>query len=260
MGGFSFASVVLSYFLTAGGLLTGSILITKLHTTSEVVGLLCWAIGSFIGGFFAARASRGSTIIEPAIGAVLVVATLVISVMGGESAREMWHAGGSSVGKFVAEVTAALVIGAVAGAFVSEKAFGEATTSGAPWIVYSALTSLGAMVMAAIVCVLLAVRGESSLDKLATMVLVGTVAGAFLGGVAIGASARLRVMGPAFLGGALGVVALTLLSLTQGGGGGRGLHEDGAAAGVAIIAVIAGLVTMFGAGVGWAIWGKKNAA
>jgi len=257
MGGFSIASVVLSYFLTAGGLLTGSILITKLQTTSEVVGLLCWAIGSFIGGFFAARASRGSTIIEPAIGAVLVVATLVISVFGGDSARAMWHAGGGSVGKFVAEITAALVVGAVAGAFVSEKAFGEATTSGAPWILYSALTSLGAMVMAAIICVLLAVRGENSIDKLATMVLVGTVAGAFLGGVAIGASARMRVMGPAFLGGALGVVALTLLSLTQGGG--HGMHEDGAAAGVAIIAVIAGIVTMLGAGTGWAIWGKKNA-
>ena len=258
MGGFSFASVILSYFLTAGGLLTGSILITKLHTTSEVVGLLCWAIGSFIGGFFAARASRGSTIIEPAIGAVLVVATLVISMMGGESARDMWHAGGSSVGKFVAEVTAALVIGAVAGAFVSEKAFGEATTSGLPWILYSALTSLGAMVMAAIVCVIVAVRGDSSVDKLATMVLVGSVSGAFLGGVAIGASARMRVMGPAFLGGAVGIVALTLLSLTTSGSG--GMHQDGAAAGVAIIAVIAGIVTMLGAGLGWTIWGKKNAA
>lgn len=260
MGGFSFASVILSYFLTAGGLLTGSILITKLHTTSEVVGLLCWAIGSFIGGFFAARASRGSTIIEPAIGAVLVVATLVISMMGGESARDMWHAGGSSVGKFIAEVTAALVIGAVAGAFVSEKAFGEATTSGAPWILYSALTSLGAMVMAAIVCVILAVRGDSSADKLATMVIVGTVAGALLGGVAIGASARMRVMGPAFLGGAIGVAGLALLSLTTTGSGSGGMHQDGAAAGVAIIAVIAGIVTMLGAGLGWTIWGKKNAA
>src|SRR3569832_2404243 len=155
MGGFSFASVVLSYFLTAGGLLTGSILITKLHTTSEVVGLLCWAIGSFIGGFFAARARRGSTIIEPAIGAVLVVATLVISVMGGESARELWHAGGSSVGKFVAEVTAALV-------------------------------------MAAIVCVLLAVRCESSLDKLAAGGRGGAGAGAGRGGGAGGAAARRR--------------------------------------------------------------------
>jgi hypothetical protein len=259
MGGFSFASVVLSYFLTAGGLLTGSILITKLHTTSEVVGLLCWAIGSFIGGFFAARASRGSTIIEPAIGAVLVVATLVLSVMGGDSARAMWHAGGTGIGKFVAEVTAALVIGAVAGAFVSEKAFGEATTSGAPWILYSAFTSLGAMVMAAIVFVILAVRGDSSADKLATMVLVGSVAGALIGGIAIGASARMRVMGPAFLGGALGIVALTLLSLTQTGSGSSGLHESGAAAGVAIIAVIAGIVTMLGAGIGWTIWGKKNA-
>ncbi|MEO6773170.1 MAG: hypothetical protein ABI467_09110 [Kofleriaceae bacterium] len=257
MGGFSFASVILSYFLTAGGLLTGSILITKLHTTSEVVALLCWAIGSFIGGFFAARASRGSTIIEPAIGAVLVVATLVISVMGGESAREMWHAGGGSIGKFVAEVTAALVIGAVAGAFVSEKAFGEATTSGVPWILYSALTSLGAMVMAAIVFVILAVRGDSSPDKLATMVIVGTVAGALLGGVAIGASARMRVMGPAFLGGAFGVVALSLLSLTAGNG--ASIHDSSAVAGLAIIALVAGLVTMLGAGLGWVIWGKKNA-
>jgi len=257
MGGFSFASVVLSYFLTAGGLFAGSILITKLHTTSEVVGLLCMAIGSFIGGFFAARASRGSTIIEPAIGAVLVVATIVLAAVGGESAHTMMQLGSSGIGKAVAEMTAALVIGAVAGAFVSEKAFGEATTSGAPWILYSALTSLGAMIMVGTIVVIVAVRGESSVDKLTTMILVGIVSGAFVGGVAIGASARMRVMGPAFLGGALGIVAVTLLGLTQGGG--RGMHEDGAAAGIAIVAVIAGIVTMLGAGTGWVIWGKKNA-
>ncbi|HEY6034693.1 MAG TPA: hypothetical protein VIV58_10550 [Kofleriaceae bacterium] len=250
--------MVLSYFLTAGGLLTGSVLIAKLHTTSEVVGLLCMAIGSFIGGFFAARASRGSTIIEPAIGAVLVVATIVIAAVGGENAHTVMQIGSGAVGKAVAEMTAALIIGAVAGAFVSEKAFGEATTSGLPWILYSALTGLGAMIMVGTIVVIIGARGESSVDKLATMMIVGIAAGALLGGIAIGASARLRVMGPAFLGGALAVVAVTLLGLTQGGG--RGVHEDGAAAAIAIVAVIAGLLTMFGAGIGWAIWGKKSAA
>ena len=122
MGGFSFASVVLSYFLTAGGLLTGSILITKLHTTSEVVGLLCWAIGSFIGGFFAARASRGSTIIEPAIGAVLVVLTIVATAAGSDTGKVMWHMGDSGIGKVLAEITAALVIGAAAGLYPALRA------------------------------------------------------------------------------------------------------------------------------------------
>jgi len=257
MGGFSIASVVLSYFLTAGGLLGGSILITKLHTTSEAVALLCWALGSFVGGFFAARASRGSTIIEPAIGAVLVVLTLVLTVTGSDAGKLMWHSGPTGVGKFIAEMAAALVVGAAAGAFVSEKMFGEATTSGAPWILYSALCAFGSAFMTATVITILMLKKDSTLDDLVKAVLLGSAGGAVLGGIAIGASARLRVLGPAFLGGAIGVAGMFMLGLTQKGS--TEGHTAEAATGLAILALGGGIATLIGAAIGWSAIGKRNA-
>lgn len=262
MGGFSIASVVLSYFLTAGGMLAGTLLMGKLHTSSEAVALLCWALGSFIGGFFAARASRGSTIIEPAVGAILVVLTVVATAAGSDTGKVMWHMGESGLGKVLAEITAALVVGAVAGAFVSEKMFGEATVSGAPWILYSALSSFGATFITAVVVAILMMKNHADSADFATdlakMFLIGAVLGAILSGVAIGASARLRVIGPAFLGGALGVAGLGLLSIMLAAGDAHGKSGE-AAAGIAILALGGGIATMIGAAIGWAAVGKRTA-
>lgn len=255
MGGFSIASVVLSYFLTAGGLLLGSLLQVKLKTTSEPVALLMMAAGAFVGGFLAARASRGSTIIEPAIGAVLVVVTLVVTIMGGETGKAMWHAGGSSAGKYIAEVAAALMVGAAAGAFLSEKMFGEATTSGAPWIIYSGFTAFGATFMIATLVAIIMVKSDTrSADSLVTAVTIGGLGGILLAGIAAGASARMRILGPAFLGGALGMVGLVLFTLAAGGS-----EQKDIAAVTAVLAVIGGVINLTGAAIGWAVFGKRNA-
>ena len=113
MGGFSFASVILSYFLVAGGLLTGTLGIAYLKPSSEIVAYMCFAAGSFLGGFIAARASRGSTIIEPAIGAVLLIATIVLMVGGTSIGKMMWHADGTT--KFIAAVAGCSAVGALGG-------------------------------------------------------------------------------------------------------------------------------------------------
>jgi hypothetical protein len=262
MGGFSIASVVLSYFLTAGGMLAGTLLMGKLHTSSEAVGLLCWALGSFIGGFFAARASRGSTIIEPAIGAILVVLTIIATAAGSDTGKLLWHMGGSSLGKPLAEVTAALVVGACAGAFVSEKMFGEATVSAAPWILYTALTSFGATFMVAVIVSILGAKGNATQDSLGKMFIIGAVIGALVAGIAVGASARLRVLGPAFVGGTLGTFGLFMLFValfTAAVGEGANGETNKAIVGFAIISVGGGIVTLIGSAIGWSAIGKRNA-
>src|SRR5664279_2331524 len=168
MGGFSFASVVLSYFLVAGGLLTGTLLIGYTHTSSQPLQFAMWAAGSFVGGFFAARASRGSTIVEPAIGAVLLVVTIAAMIGGSDVGKLMWGSGEmTGVGKFIGELAASLAVGAIAGAFVSEKVMGEATTSGIPWILYSALTAFGASMVGTFVATVLFAKGDAAtLDTL----------------------------------------------------------------------------------------------
>ena len=86
--GFSFASVVLSYFLVAGGTFFTLLFAGKLGVHGEYLGYVIMAVGAFLGGVIAARASKGSTIVEPAIGAIAMVASLVVlalAVSGSET-------------------------------------------------------------------------------------------------------------------------------------------------------------------------------
>src|SRR5206468_2736400 len=90
MGGFSFASVVLSYFLVAGGLFTGMLAAGYLKVSSELAIYAVLAAGTFVGGFVAGRASKGSTIVEPAIGAIAVIATIIGLLVGTDVGKAMW--------------------------------------------------------------------------------------------------------------------------------------------------------------------------
>jgi hypothetical protein len=257
MGGFSFASVILSYFLVAGGLLTGTLLIGYTHTSSQPLQFVMWAAGSFVGGFFAARASRGSTIVEPAIGAVLLVVTIAAMIGGSDVGKLMWGSGEmTGVGKFIGELAASLAVGAIAGAFVSEKVMGEATTSGIPWILYSALTAFGASMVGTFVATVLFAKGDAAtLDTLAKMMIAGVAIGCLLAGLAIGASARVRVLGASLLGGALGCAGFFLMITVQQGS----THDKDVAAGIAVLAVGGAVVTLIGSALGWAMIGKRAA-
>ncbi len=140
--GFSFASVVLSYFLIAGGTFFALLLAGRVGLQSEYLGYIVLAIGGFLGGLVAARASRGSTIIEPALGAVLMILTFVgigVAASGAESRVLLMPAGM----KAIALVSAASAGGGIGGAFLGEKLFGDdidlhsdpldAQVPGAPW-------------------------------------------------------------------------------------------------------------------------------
>jgi hypothetical protein len=260
MGGFSFASVILSYFLVAGGLLTGRLAIGYIKSTSEFVAYALFAVGAFIGGFVAGRASRGSTIIEPAIGALLLIATIVLMVGGTSIGKLMWHASSDGVTKFVVAIAACSAVGALGGAFVSEKFFGDATESSLPWIIYASFSTFGACYIATFIAAIIAVGGGSddaakSVDTIAKMTLAGVGIGCLLAGLAIGASARTRALGASFLGGGVGVAGFFLLVTKDTVG-----HDKDAAAGIAVLAIGGAILTLLGSAIGWAAVGKRNAA
>lgn len=255
---FSFASVVLSYFMVAGGMFAGLILAgyLKVDSMGALYGLL--ALGSFGGGFVAARASRGSTIVEPAIGGLAVVATIIWLVAGTAVGKYLWANAQQETVKVIGLTAASGAIGALGGALVSEKLLGEATTASWPWIFYTAVASLGACVLVAYIATGLALSGKGDaegIDTLVKMMFVGLAAGCVIAGVAVGASARTRPLLAAMIGGAAGPAGLGILGAQQSS------HADKDAGGaIAVLAIGGAILTLIGALIGWAAVGKKQAA
>jgi hypothetical protein len=254
--GFSFASVILSYFLVGGGLFTGTLVLGLVETRNEIVGYLLLALGAAVGGFIAARASRGSTILEPAIGAIAVIATIVGLAVGTGIGQLMWAVAQDQTIKFVALVGGSCAGGALVGAFVSEKVFGEATTSSLPWVIYTALSTFGACLLATLVAAGLFFAGRAeTVDGLATMMLIGMAAGCLLAGLAVGASTRVRPLLASLIGGGIGVAGFFALF----GRTARAESDSDTIAGIAVLAAGGALITLIGTLVGWAAVGKRNA-
>jgi hypothetical protein len=255
MKSFSLASVILSYFLVAGGMFTAMLALGYMKNTNEGVGYLVLAAGAFVGGFVAARASRGRTIVEPAIGGLAVVATIVGLIAGSSAGHYVWAVSHDEVVKAVALFGASGGLGALAGAAGSEKLFGEPSESTAPWLLYTAFATFGSCLMVTLIAAALAMGGATeSAGGLAKMLLVGLALGCFVGGGAVGASARSRPLVASLVGGGAGVAGFCLL-VTR-----TAPKDNDAAAGIAVLAVGGAVVTMLGALVGWAAVGKRQAA
>lgn len=258
--GFSFASVILSYFLVAGGTFFTLLLAGRLGVHAEYAGYAIMAAGAFLGGVIAARASHGSTIVEPAIGAIAMVLSLVglgFAVSNSE-ARDVILLPQSM--KAIGLTAGASAFGGIAGAAVSEKLFGEATTSSLPWVLYVSLASFGAGVMGTIFG---SVIGKGEAGPLFGML----AACCALVGISTGAAARTRTLGASFLGGVLGVGGFFLLAILLFVSLLSSAREGGAAevpsevyAGVAVVAVGAGILTLIGSLIGWAAVGSKQQA
>src|SRR5688500_975277 len=69
--------VVVSYFLIAGGVMLAAATLALLGVASELASQAVLFVGALIGGVVAGRASPHKAVAEPAIGGLLVVATLV---------------------------------------------------------------------------------------------------------------------------------------------------------------------------------------
>jgi len=252
--GFSFASVILSYFLVGGGMFTATLVAGQLQLGGEYAGYAILALGAFVGGFIAARASHGSTIVEPAIGAIAVVATIVGLAAATPIGKLLWAAAQDQTTRFVGSVGISGVVGALAGAAISEKLFGESTRSSIPWLLYTALSAFGASLLATLFASLLFMSGKTDQLDAGAVVLIGLAAGCLLAGLAVGASARARPLIAALLGGGLGVAGFFVLIA-------RATPQDAdATTGMIVLAVGGAIVTLIGTAIGWAAVGRRQAA
>ncbi|HEX5061463.1 MAG TPA: hypothetical protein VFV99_18980 [Kofleriaceae bacterium] len=257
--GFSFASVVLSYFLIAGGTFFTMLLALRLGLHSEYLGYIILAAGGFLGGMVAARASKGSTIIEPAIGAVLLLASF-IGVGLAVSGKDVSVVVLPGTMKAIGLTALASAGGGIGGAFMTEKMFGDENASGASWVLFVALAAVGAGIIGTLFGGVLA-KGDAG-NTIFGLIAVCTL---FIG-IATGASATSRPLGASFLGGAIGVggffflAIYLLLSMFSDKSHGAGDIPSVVYAGIAVVAVGAGIVTLIGALFGWAIVGSKQNA
>jgi hypothetical protein len=202
---FSFASVILSYFVIAGGTWGAALLAARFGLNSEYLGYLILGAGGFLGGMVAGRASKGSTILEPAIGGGLLLVSLIAVgvVASGNSASVMLVPAGM---KAIGLTAGASALGGIAGAFVAEKLFGNVEAGSGGWLLYTALGAFGVGVIGTILGA--AFAGGS------TPAMIGLLALCCLFlGLAGGASATRRILGVSFLGGAIGLFGFFFLAI-----------------------------------------------
>lgn len=265
--GFSLASVFLSYLMIAGGISAGLLGLTYLKldpSQSEIAFYAAFGVGAFFGGWFAARASSGSTVAEPAIGALLFVGTICALMIATPIGKLLWRVAQDQLTKTAAICGGASLIGGLIGAWISERALGESTRHGFPWILYVAIAAIGGCFLSFLAA--LAVRfgavdattigGMAENDRaMQATVLIGIGVGCLIAGLASGASARTRILVAAFLGAAGGVFGFFALASAMQG---SQLDRD-ALAGAGVIAVGGGLVALLAAALGWAAVGRSRA-
>lgn len=255
--GFSFASVLLSYLLVGGGMFTATLVGSELNVSGELAGYGVLAAGAFVGGFVAGRTSRGQTILEPALGAIAVIATIVGLAATTPIGKLIWALAQDQTIKFVATVGGTGIAGALAGAFLSEKLFGEATRSSIPWAFYTALSAFGASLLATLFASILLMARDAeavSSDALGKILLIGIGAGCLIAGLAVGASARVRPLIAAFLGGAAGVGGYFLLMMRS-----SPPPDSDTTAGLALLTAGGAIVTLIGTALGWGVVGRRYA-
>ncbi|HVV85196.1 MAG TPA: hypothetical protein VHE35_19175 [Kofleriaceae bacterium] len=255
---FSLAAVFLAYFLVAGGIALALILLVKAGARGDGAFYGAVALGGAVGGAAAARARRGSTIIEPAIGGLLVIGTLVGIFIGTQAGSVLWHVGKDQILRAIAIAGALAAAGAIVGAVAAEKLAGGHSTSPLAWLLFVAFAMLGACLVSTVVAVAFFFHGTSDDSKLGGIVFGAMAVGAFVTGLTTGASAPRRILLVNLVGVVAGVMGYYLLVRALPNAADD--KDAGAAAlGFAIIGVAGGLVAMAGAAIGWRAVGKRNA-
>jgi hypothetical protein len=264
--GFSLASVLLSFLMICGGVSAAFLGLKYLEletSQAEHLVYLAFAAGGFVGGFFAARASRGSTVLEPALGALLVVGTLCGIALATPAGKMMWNLAQESITQRVLFVAGAGLVGSLIGAWLSERLLGESTRSSIPWILYVAIAVIGGCCMAYVTVVILSGFGDSSTlaGKLdgeraqQVTIFIGIGAGCLIAGLASGASARTRVLVAAFLGAAAGVVGFFMLVSHYRGS----RFDNDTLIGLAVLGAGGGVLALLASALGWAAVGRRYA-
>lgn len=255
--GFSIGATLLSYFLVAGGVVLALILLARADISGEGPFYGALALGGAIGGAFAARASRGRTILEPAIGGVLVILTMVGIFVGTEAGEVLWHAAKDDIVRTVAIAGACAAAGAILGAMAAERMGGGHSESSPIWLVHVAFAMLGACFVATVVAVGVAFHGSTGDAALGGTLFAAMAIGALLTGLVVGASAPRRILLIIFLGVMAGVMGFYLLATQLPH---TNEDKDGQAAlGFMIIGAGCGLLAILGGAIGWRTVGRRAA-
>jgi hypothetical protein len=261
--GFSLASLILAFFQIAGAVAAVYLGLRVAEVQADWVPYAVSGGGGFLGGWFAARASRGQTILEPAIGAVLVTALFFGTIWASPLGSWIWSAARDQSILAVAKSAGPVLGGALVGAFLSEKALGDATTSTIPWVLYFLLATFGGCLTAVLGAGLAGILDERALEHrdLVFLSLVG--GGCLLSGLAGGGTSRRRPIGASFLGGAIGTAAFAFLAhqagqSIQAPAGMEAVVTQGPWAEIALFGGAGGFVTTIGATLGWGIFGGQS--
>jgi hypothetical protein len=180
-----------SYLLVSGGFILSTLLLgitaPKVQGVASFIVLLAfWAGGAFAGGYLAGRASEGKTIAEPAIGAVLFIASLfalfTLTEIGTFILQALIGAPGGEGLKFLGMIAGAFLVGGLLGAALGEKA--EAKPSGVTLSLLAAFMVLGGIFVGLFVVGMIALRRAETgvTPDMAVPALGGVALGALVGG------------------------------------------------------------------------------
>jgi hypothetical protein len=254
--GLSVGWVLVSFLMIAGGFTLAAVAILLTEATGEWVGQSVLFLGALAGGFFAGRASPGTTVAEPGLAGVLLIATMfafLSLVPGTDAFYAAWASTATMAALKMAFVTG---LGGFIGGLIGEKTSrGEPSPSAWRWWGISTLVNLGTTYLAMGLLAVLMLRSEDNLSDgdLMGIAFVAYAVGALSSGFVSQAIAP-RPMALACGAGALGLFIVVLVgNLAMGS-----LTADMVLGAVVVGGVGTG-VGALGARLGWAAIGSRRA-
>jgi hypothetical protein len=256
--GFTFSAVIISFLTVAGGVVLALIGYSMVQMSGELPLYGTFALGALIGGFVAARASRGISILAPSLGALLAVGAFVAMIAVTPLGQMVWAVAQDAATKMGLYAGGSVLCGALLGTVISGITLGDSTHYSFPWIFYVAFAVLGACFLAYGTVVAVLMHGQAGSEENAhtarLAVPLGIGIGCLVAGLASGAAARTRIVIASFLGAAGGIAGFAW-SMTRMTTGELSSQEW---QGLAILAIGGGLVTMIGAIIGWVTAGRPK--
>ncbi len=241
--------VLVSYFLIAGGFALAAVAVTLSGITSQGPSDAVFFVGSLIGGVFAGRASRHKAVAEPAIAALLVVATLIAVFVVGLGRQFAWAAEGDA---FWIPVKLGLVagLGGFVGGLVGRRSRGGARSdSGFRWWGIATLINLGASFI--LVSITLVLLNDGSDERGAGSIFLGLVVAWLIAGFVSQAVAPRKMVWVCGAG-AIGIVLFGAAFSVE-----RGDFAPSVVTSAALLWGMGTVVGAIGAALGWKLIGRR---
>jgi len=160
---FSLGWIITSYFMIFGGIFLTMVLFGAAKLSGTWTQFAIFAVGSLIGGFFTGRASPHKSIVEPALGALAMVATLAAFFLVTPIGQFIFSMSKAALIRNVSVIGVLSFGGGIGGAILGEMLSSDEHGSGPfSWLVYSTLISMGAIIASFFILVILMMRGEVS--------------------------------------------------------------------------------------------------